>query len=728
MSTPDLPVELWLEILSYLPRSALRKMMGVNRLLFEMAFNEIYEEIRLIADDEEMLKTCKQLSHQNISQRVKMLLIRPAFLPAISEVTPEAFSFRDQSHSPLQYMKNLVRKPSRAAMPNLKESLPGPAHLVLGAAKKGLKSCINLQEVKVVLYDHSLTPSFKDFYNSIWSSDSLGPRIQKLTIETTQVKLPAILDHITANAHILGSLCEFSLMFGPSRFKISTEEQHTSRKAFEKFMQAFKNQLTSLSFSSTTEVDFHEMIKLLPNFPALRCISLSVVFNARNFAGTFEPLHAFIQNSPLLEKLEINPQPRNAAILFGPDVLYGLWLLEGTGKKFQSLRLPQLKALHLELSESASRSVNALYSPGKTSLLSSLSTVASRLESLVIRGEDLCLADITSMVDGVPRSLQSLEFSCQQLHPSVFDLLASQLDSLRSLTIHPATIGVNTGSNSTVLALFQGSLSTTGIPSLILSTSSISSYRCTMLEPELYDVNFCFSPPERLESQRVILMPFIPRVHGRDFYELACRYPEVFNYLPFGPYSTFDDFEENLLENRARKDPGWLLFAVFDRTTPNPGANGDQYPGALAGCIALINSSTLKMATEIGCVITFPPFQRTHVTSNSVGLLLNFALNTPDVQDGSLGLRRVVWQANALNGASVNAAKRMGFQREAIMKWDRVLPSGKELVGAGNGVDLRPGDPKPHQPGRDTAILSLCWDDWENGGREKVHTIMNRGI
>ena len=50
-----------MEILSYLPRTALHKMIGVNRLLFELALNDLYEEVRFISDDKEMLKTFKQL-------------------------------------------------------------------------------------------------------------------------------------------------------------------------------------------------------------------------------------------------------------------------------------------------------------------------------------------------------------------------------------------------------------------------------------------------------------------------------------------------------------------------------------------------------------------------------------------------------------------------------------------------------------------------------------------
>lgn len=69
----------------------------------------------------------------------------------------------------------------------------------------------------------------------------------------------------------------------------------------------------------------------------------------------------------------------------------------------------------------------------------------------------------------------------------------------------------------------------------------------------------------------------------------------------------------------------------------------------------------------------------------------------------------------------------MGYKREALTKWERVLPPRKELVGAGNRATLRADDPKPDHPGRNTVILGFSWEDWENGEREKVNKIMNRG-
>lgn len=57
----DLPVEIWLEILSYLPQSFLYKLMGLNRVLFNLAMKHKYEEVRFMTDDKSQLKTFEKL-------------------------------------------------------------------------------------------------------------------------------------------------------------------------------------------------------------------------------------------------------------------------------------------------------------------------------------------------------------------------------------------------------------------------------------------------------------------------------------------------------------------------------------------------------------------------------------------------------------------------------------------------------------------------------------------
>ena len=129
----------------------------------------------------------------------------------------------------------------------------------------------------------------------------------------------------------------------------------------------------------------------------------------------------------------------------------------------------------------------------------------------------------------------------------------------------------------------------------------------------------------------------------------------------------------------------------------------------------------MNLSVEIGFVVAFPRYQRTHVTSNMVGLLLQYCLEVPE--RGGLGLRRVQWQANTENEASVKTALRMGFQHEGVKRWDRVIPAS---IWKPNTVEKLPreGDPRRADLGRHSALLGLCWDDWEDGTREKVGELM----
>lgn len=153
-----------------------------------------------------------------------------------------------------------------------------------------------------------------------------------------------------------------------------------------------------------------------------------------------------------------------------------------------------------------------------------------------------------------------------------------------------------------------------------------------------------------------------------------------------------------------------VLFAVIDKTTL-PGAE------VLAGIISFMDASPANLSAEIGWILILPEFQRTHVTTNAVGLLLFYLLEPPSA--GGLGLRRVAWKTHGFNKASAAAGERLGFVREGVLRWDRVLRQGKE--GKASRVD-----PKEGCMGRDTIVLSLCWDDWEGGGKEHVRALMDR--
>ncbi|KAF5336232.1 hypothetical protein D9758_014360 [Tetrapyrgos nigripes] len=170
--------------------------------------------------------------------------------------------------------------------------------------------------------------------------------------------------------------------------------------------------------------------------------------------------------------------------------------------------------------------------------------------------------------------------------------------------------------------------------------------------------NFCFPIPDFLENDRVKLVPFTPSEHA-DKVAAASTEKRLWTYLPHGPFKDGADLIERFWGPVFRGNPNFLMWVIFDKTKPQ--ANGDP---SIAAIMSYINTVEWDLWTEIGYIVVFPEFQRTHVTSNAVGLLMHYALDLPE--DGGLGLRRVEWRANSLNAPSVGLAKRLGFRMEVF--------------------------------------------------------------
>ena len=231
--------------------------------------------------------------------------------------------------------------------------------------------------------------------------------------------------------------------------------------------------------------------------------------------------------------------------------------------------------------------------------------------------------------------------------------------------------------------------------------------------PDPYDINWMMPLHERtLESDRVKLTPFIPSLYARQYADQAKAHPDIHRYYPLDLTSLDKILLE--IETLVRSRPAHILFAIIDK------ARG----GAFAGVIALFGASPSNLSVEIAWIVVFPEFRRTYVTSNAVGLVLNYCLELPSAppERRGLGFRRVQWSAHPENQPSLALAKRMGFKEEGLMRWTWVVPQ----VVESNGIPLRDGDPKSPSLGRHSAVLSLCVDDWENGGRELVRHMIDR--
>jgi RimJ/RimL family protein N-acetyltransferase len=187
--------------------------------------------------------------------------------------------------------------------------------------------------------------------------------------------------------------------------------------------------------------------------------------------------------------------------------------------------------------------------------------------------------------------------------------------------------------------------------------------------------------------------------------------------LNFPAGETEEEFNA-FYEKYINSPPGDCLYAIIDKAA---GEQEEDPSAKYAGTIALTSTNPTNAVTEMGIMI-FPLFQRTHVASNAIGLLLQYTLDPPS--SGGLGLRRVEWKCHAGNEASRKAALRMGFELEGVLRWERAFPGG--TVGlAVDALEKRNGS-SGESLGRHTAVFSIVWDEWEEK-RVRVVEQMERG-
>ncbi|KAJ2912280.1 hypothetical protein MD484_g8129, partial [Candolleomyces efflorescens] len=429
MPTSDLPPELWLEILSYLPRTYIYKMMGLNRLLFELAMQDKYEEIRLISDDKNMLSTFEQLRHDNISCLVRRLYIRPAFLPGMDE--PETVVDDDSSMvTSFSWLSMFSPKDQDKPHRSTNES----ARRILIAAANVLPKCQNLREIVIIIYDHAITDSFQTFLSDLWRT--LGDGIQKLTVATTLIKIPKLLKYISEHAQRLPRLESLDITIVNSRFPIEQDTEAIATRALVNAIQGFKGTLDHLTLSSVTKYDFSSLFKKLGTLPKLRSLELWFIL-CRTTLSDGQSLVDFLRaNSDSLNELVLKPRPRFEIFLFEQDTLRD-WVLQ----TFPSaISLPNLKVLDL-----GHGNATGWYDPYVPTedppYLPMLTSFLPQLQSLKLTNPaPLRIGVVTHVLNMTEGRLSRLQIHVANFTPELLSLLVTQAPNLTSLYLTYETL------------------------------------------------------------------------------------------------------------------------------------------------------------------------------------------------------------------------------------------------------------------------------------------------
>ncbi|KAF9467636.1 hypothetical protein BDZ94DRAFT_1248606 [Collybia nuda] len=238
----DLPLEVWLQIISLNPLRETRKLLGVSRVLFEYVMDDIYREVMLIPSDHSgpNLKTLFQISQPSIACRIEYLYIQPQF-----------------ALSSLVHVNKLIQR-----------ALDAIVHF------KGVR------ELYLHLHDLPTVPSFSTFLKHMWST--LGPRLQRLTINTTWAKLPVLLESIPSSVTL--KLEELTVRL------VATESAlpRHHRKVFKSILTLIathRETLQILRMSSFEQMDMSLFLSKLGHFPRLKKLCIFFTLSSRTLSN-----------------------------------------------------------------------------------------------------------------------------------------------------------------------------------------------------------------------------------------------------------------------------------------------------------------------------------------------------------------------------------------------------------------------------------------------------------
>ena len=156
---------------------------------------------------------------------------------------------------------------------------------------------------------------------------------------------------------------------------------------------------------------------------------------------------------------------------------------------------------------------------------------------------------------------------------------------------------------------------------------------------------------ERNAGKAVTLEPLSTR-HVDDLWEAGHAADLSWAYLKYGPFPTKDDMAGHITRiSGLEQQP---FFAVIPASS-----------GKAEGWASFCDIAPDDAAIEIGSIWLSPRLQRTRAATEAIFLMMQHAFD--------LGYHRVVWRCNALNAASLRAARRFGFTYEGTWRGDGIV-------------------------------------------------------
>ncbi len=134
--------------------------------------------------------------------------------------------------------------------------------------------------------------------------------------------------------------------------------------------------------------------------------------------------------------------------------------------------------------------------------------------------------------------------------------------------------------------------------------------------------------------------------HGPPLYQAFAGAPEVWDYMPVGPF-TEAEFAAFVAREALVPDP--MLFAIYDHDTQSFG-----------GFASFLRINPESGSIELGYIALSPGLQKTRAATEALYLFMKWSFEA--------GYRRFEWKCNAENIPSRRAAQRLGLSYEGVFR------------------------------------------------------------
>jgi len=158
---------------------------------------------------------------------------------------------------------------------------------------------------------------------------------------------------------------------------------------------------------------------------------------------------------------------------------------------------------------------------------------------------------------------------------------------------------------------------------------------------------------DAIEGELVRLEPVDVERHEKDLYAAQAGAPEIWEYLPDGPFAGAADFHRWLVGRAASDDP--LFYSIVDRASARA-----------LGMASYLRITPDHGVIEVGYIWYSPALQRTRMATEAMYVMARQVFD-------DLGYRRYEWKCNALNEPSRRAALRLGFTFEGVFRQHMVV-------------------------------------------------------